>query len=65
VPIEDVEGIRKVKWDEMWHVLYEIRAGITYRNSPHDRTDCNNIIEILIRHGYTVKEENFELVIIW
>lgn len=40
--IENVEGVRKVKWDELWHILYRWGKKDTY-----DRVDKQEAMQVL------------------
>ena len=42
VPPEDIEGIRKVRWDGLWHVMYENKSGKTW-----DRVDKRTAMNVL------------------
>jgi hypothetical protein len=42
VKSEDVIGIRKVKWDELWHILYKYMGKDTY-----DRVDKKTALELI------------------
>lgn len=39
---KNIEGIRKVRWDEMWHVLY--RSG---KQKTYDRVDKKTALRVL------------------
>ena len=42
VEVEDIEGVRKVKWDGLWHVMYKWWGKDTY-----DRVSEKKAMQIL------------------
>ena len=52
VKIENVEGIRKVKWDGLWHIMYYLKRG----KETYDRVDEKTAMKALRKI-----ERSFEL----
>jgi len=52
VPTKEIEGIRKVRWDGLWHVMYENKSGKTY-----DRVDKTTAMNILRQLEYSKKKQ--------
>jgi len=42
---DTIEEVRKVKWDELWHVIYKIGKGITW-----DRVNKVTAMRIVYRY---------------
>lgn len=42
--IEQIEGVRKVKWDEKWHILYKWGGKNTW-----DRVDKKTAMNVLLK----------------
>jgi len=43
---KNIEGIRKVRWDGLWHVMYRIPQGDDSRET-YDRIDKSTAMRIL------------------
>ena len=49
----NIEGIRKVKWDELWHILYKFGGKDTY-----DRVDKKTAMSALRKIEKHFKKHN-------